>query len=256
MINFNPHTEWMYDVDIVKTSNKIKTCPLSKIKNFIEQNRYVDPYILICASGDVQINGPIKLPENVKKVYTTNCNVAPGNGFHALPYGMMPFSSKIVQNYNKKLEKDIFVYSNFRTHTHKPRKKIYNIVKNKEFILHEVFTQPGQKDTYEIMEKYFDQIARSKFCICPPGNGIDTYRMWEIIMTGSIPIVLKSHMIQHFKYDLPILDIECYSKLTEKYLEQKYEEMLQKKYEKKLIDINYWKETWENDVNNCTKEYK
>lgn len=248
MINFNPHIEWMYDVDIVKTSNKIKTCPLSKIKNFIEQNRYVDPYILICASGDVQINGPIKLPENVKKVYTTNCNVAPGNGFYALPYGMLSSQAQIVQNYQKIPEKEMLVYSNFKKHTHVSRNKIHKIITNKNFILHEVLVKRGEQETKEILNEYFDKISRSKFCICPPGNGIDTYRMWEIIMIGSIPIVLKSNMVEHFKYDLPILDIECYSKLTEKYLEQKYEEMLQKKYEKKLIDINYWKERWKNDI--------
>jgi hypothetical protein len=35
---------------------------------------------------------------------------------------------------------------------------------------------------------YLD-IAQSKFVLCPSGLGFDTYRLWETIILGSIPIV-------------------------------------------------------------------
>ena len=41
-------------------------------------------------------------------------------------------------------------------------------------------------------ETYMDHINKNKFVCCPRGNGIDTYRFWECIYMGSVPIVESS----------------------------------------------------------------
>ncbi len=41
-------------------------------------------------------------------------------------------------------------------------------------------------------ETYMDHINKHRFVCCPRGNGIDTYRFWECIYMGSVPIVESS----------------------------------------------------------------
>jgi hypothetical protein len=41
-------------------------------------------------------------------------------------------------------------------------------------------------------EGYVQQLNESVYVICPQGNGIDTHRVYETILSDSIPVVLKS----------------------------------------------------------------
>jgi hypothetical protein len=57
-------------------------------------------------------------------------------------------------------------------------------------------------------EEYLELLSKSKYSICPEGNGIDTHRVWESIYLNTIPIVTKSiHMLNlSKKYDMVILN--------------------------------------------------
>lgn len=90
---------------------------------------------------------------------------------------------------------------------------------------------------------YYQKILSSKFMICPRGCGIDTYRMWDCIYLGCIPIVEKYDGYKQFE-DLPILFVNHWidiKNLTPNYLEEVYFQMLHKKYNYYKLDINYWK---------------
>jgi hypothetical protein len=39
---------------------------------------------------------------------------------------------------------------------------------------------------------YTQHLATFKYAICPPGNGIDSHRIWEVLYLGVIPIVKRS----------------------------------------------------------------
>ena len=48
------------------------------------------------------------------------------------------------------------------------------------------------KNSYRINMAYFDhyeETSRSKFMLCPSGLGMDSYRIWESLLLGTIPIV-------------------------------------------------------------------
>jgi hypothetical protein len=44
-----------------------------------------------------------------------------------------------------------------------------------------------QRQTY-----FWNSLRQSMFVLCPPGTGIDTHRVYESLLCGAIPIVLKS----------------------------------------------------------------
>ena len=76
-------------------------------------------------------------------------------------------------------------------------------------------------------ETYMDHINKHRFVCCPRGNGIDTYRFWECIYMGSVPIVESS----------PLDDL--YSKvnciIVESFFDLKKEQLDNFKYNDQLI---------------------
>ena len=78
--------------------------------------------------------------------------------------------------------------------------------------------------------------------MCPRGCGLDTYRMWDCLYLGCIPIVVKYEGYADYS-DLPILFIdkwEDYLNITEDYLENKWKEMVEKNYNYDKLHFSWW----------------
>lgn len=86
---------------------------------------------------------------------------------------------------------------------------------------------------------YMKQMAQCKFTLSPRGYGPDTYRTWEALLAGSIPIV-KSSPLDTLYADLPVLIIDDWTVLTQEYLEQKYGEITSKKWSIEKLFVDYW----------------
>ena len=110
-----------------------------------------------------------------------------------------------------------------------------------------------KKDIGHILTKsnqtqYLDQLSRYKFCICPPGNGIDCHRTWECLYLGVIPIVYyHCHNLQFL--DLPILIINDWDIITDEYLVGIYNEFQKKKFNFDKLDITYWDKLINKSIN-------
>lgn len=64
------------------------------------------------------------------------------------------------------------------------------------------------------LEKFWSEIAASKFTICPKGNGEDSHRIWEALYLGSIPVVENTVALRYFS-ELPLLYVEDFESITE-----------------------------------------
>lgn len=59
-------------------------------------------------------------------------------------------------------------------------------------------------------------LTRYSFVACPPGNGLDTHRMWEALYLGCVPIVLRSELAEECKrLGLPVWIVDDYGELEE-----------------------------------------
>lgn len=104
-------------------------------------------------------------------------------------------------------------------------------------------------------EKYFQSLLKHKFCISPEGNGEDTHRHYESLLFKCIPIIQlpdddyclnrwnKKSTIWKKYSDLPVLYTKNYENLTESYLLNQYELMLDKKYNFSKLLKSYWLKT-------------
>jgi len=101
--------------------------------------------------------------------------------------------------------------------------------KNRDAILRSL-EQRGIQNKQMSFTEYFETLPEYKFVISPEGNGIDCHRHYEALMAGCIPIVENHGGIADKYKGCPILFTDDYSEITEEYLTQKYEEMIDTSY--------------------------
>jgi hypothetical protein len=87
--------------------------------------------------------------------------------------------------------------------------------------------------------RFYLHIARSKFVLSPPGDGIDCYRTWEALYLGSIPIILNTAINSIFQ-QLPVLIVNNYKDITLQLLKDVYDNMTRQSYDYKRLYKGYW----------------
>ena len=100
---------------------------------------------------------------------------------------------------------------------------------------------------------YLNDMLNAKFTLSPRGNGLDCHRTWEALLMGSIPIVKTSTLDPIYK-DLPVLIVQDWEEVTEEFLNAKYKNFQNKKYNMKKIYINFWLDLIKNIATENTKE--
>ncbi|WP_029037664.1 exostosin domain-containing protein [Salinimicrobium xinjiangense] len=68
-------------------------------------------------------------------------------------------------------------------------------------------------------EEYYQNLANSKFVLCPCGNSVWTYRFFEAILCGAIPVVEKTceayNGFTYFAFDDPIEELKWDQKIAD-----------------------------------------
>ena len=119
--------------------------------------------------------------------------------------------------------KDRLLYFNFlQDSTNKPSYTPHQYVRPRAY---EALLQNGfQPIQSRQLTGYLQELSEFKFCISPPGIGIDTHRTWESLMVGTIPIVLSSPLDVLYE-DLPVVIVDSYADITEEVLYEIYNSM-------------------------------
>ena len=268
-------------IDILdKSSNKYNRIKISE--DYLEHHNICEEFskyknaILLISSGDIDFPPPKKpysyskyfneyiLPSNYKTLdYYTKINmdilpIIENNNMYVVSQDVsidhpriinMPIGAfhKFNHQHYKRNTKLQLCYANFSIPWNPYwfgdiRQQIFNIIKNKQFIRFDNVKLSNARNTDNI-ESFYENISKSKFAICPRGCGIDTYRLWDCLYLGCIPIVERYNGHREFD-DLPILfinSIKEYSSLTSEYLESIYTEMLNTKYNFDKLNFSYWK---------------
>jgi hypothetical protein len=64
--------------------------------------------------------------------------------------------------------------------------------------------------------------AMARFVLCPSGLGFDTYRLWETLVLGSVPVVESNAGFDRSYANLPVLVVRNFSDVTPQLLERAY----------------------------------
>ena len=92
---------------------------------------------------------------------------------------------------------------------------------------------------------FFDLLRDSKFHLCPSGLGMDSYRNYETITMGTIPIMEKYYRRDGWyrTYDkLPVLWVDHFDNVTPTLLEEQYPQILSRarEYELERLTHQWW----------------
>jgi len=229
-------------LDEINIEEKIKDCKIFFIKmsyiQFFINNilPYIkNKFILITHNGDEPsgnykniINNPLLI-----KWYGENMTVI-SEKTECLPIGLENLmwkrtNFKIIDKFKNNNKKNL-LYINFSIRTNK----------NREIILKKILEKGFKKNNNKPWNEYMEELSSYKFALSPKGNGIDCHRTWECLYLGVIPIVEKSIVMNNF-IELPILIVDNYDIITKQFLEEKYIEFQNKKYNYDKLNINYWK---------------
>ena len=98
----------------------------------------------------------------------------------------------------------------------------------------------GIQNKMKSNSEYYSGLPNYKFVVSPEGNGIDCHRHYEALLAGCIPIVEYNERIVNLYKGCPILYTGKYTEITPAFLEQKYIEMIDTKYDfSKLFISSY-----------------
>lgn len=192
---------------------------------------------LISTQSDLKIDKRLfqQKPSCVSKWYSTNV-VHKDNKLISLPIGLAnEFSEKNLNHLdfkkfsiqNEEIQKENYIYSNFNINTNYSfRKKLLSsISNNKKFKI---------RNNDLNLNEYKQDLHNYKYVLCPPGNGIDTHRIWEAIYSNSIPIVFREYYLDYFS-KIPVLVLSSIDDLKNFNLNQNV-----KKYDPEVLFINWW----------------
>jgi hypothetical protein len=90
-------------------------------------------------------------------------------------------------------------------------------------------------------EGFLDEMTSHRFVLCPPGNAVDTHRLWEALYTRTIPIALAHPSMNAFR-DLPILFVEDFRELTRDFLAGEHERVTSSKWNWQKLFLPWWRD--------------
>ena len=64
------------------------------------------------------------------------------------------------------------------------------------------------------------ETAESRFALSPSGLGMDTYRLWQALLVGTVPVVESNAGLDRTYSSLPVLVVSNYSDLTPRLLKR------------------------------------
>ncbi|KAJ9458251.1 exostosin [Diplonema papillatum] len=99
----------------------------------------------------------------------------------------------------------------------------------------------GKKDKADALLSYGGLASRHKFCVAPPGHGLDTHRLWESLLFGCVPIVLSSPLDGALR-GLPVVILASWDDLTLQLLADKYKAFANTTFDLSRMFLPYWVE--------------
>tara|TARA_R110002012_G_scaffold211146_1_gene381930 strand:+ start:9137 stop:10018 length:882 start_codon:yes stop_codon:yes gene_type:complete len=233
------------------------------------------PYFLVTGRSDVQINEELAahvLRPNLIRWYAVNVNLPESHpSIVHIPLGIdnanwnhdgNPQTDVTlffdVNGDDIRVDKNILVSFQRHTNMHQ-RNRCYDYFKEK-MKKNCTFREYNNELRFDrdFLRDYYVEIRRHKFNVCPPGAGFDCHRIWQTLILGSFPIVKDSWAWREFK-DLPIWFVNRFSDVTNKNMNEKYEEIVRNleagNYNLDKINFDYWKQVMDNDRLNFYRNY-
>mgnify|MGYP007083423338 CR=1 FL=1 len=197
-------------------------CPTHRLLEFFQILVKLDTQITLLSS---QLHGTPHSDYNVHQAYLDRAPWPKIEHWYArnllvedlmvspLPIGILVNRAKLqfMQETYGKGEKRMRLYANFEINSnHGERDVAHSFAKR--FPGAKVL--PGDRH-YASFQEYILDVRDSRYVLCPPGSGLDTWRLWETLYMGSVPIVKRSPMTEYYADLYPMVLIDFWEELLD-----------------------------------------
>lgn len=127
------------------------------------------------------------------------------------PFSMFDFIKKVRE---ESAAPSMLAYANFGMKPERVDAQSYLQSKTADSKFKVKLKQPGIQLVSESQSEHLNYLRSTSdalFSFCPIGNGLDTYRFWETLYLGRIPVVKQNILTAVFKNHVPILELKQYS---------------------------------------------
>jgi len=206
------------------------------------------PYILVTHGGDPPINqdyAHILNDPNLMHWYATNAGLQ-HDKLTAIPagveYNLSQAQRKIIEDaMHSDIPKDKNIFCGYFS--------VHHWVEERLRCMYAMKRNGLEMDNRVSYMQYLLELKRHRFCLCPIGNGIDTFRLWEALYMGCIPVITKRInkervLVEQYRHDeiysrIPKIKIDCWEDLNPGILT---EELYSNSYFKsEILDFNFWR---------------
>ena len=87
---------------------------------------------------------------------------------------------------------------------------------------------------------FYRHLAGFHFALSPRGNGLDTFRTWEALALGVVPVVKKSGPFDSVYQGLPVLLVDRWSDVTFDLLRTTVEDWRERPFDLRKLSWRYW----------------
>lgn len=239
--NAHPYTNKNFE------GGEIVFCKIDEVLNFFEKLRLTRKrIILITAEGDKPCDAFSQkfIPANVVHWFSTNV-IDRHPKVSAIPLGLgtpndlVTLSSEALKfSLEKSIKRDQWLYVGFRPETNKGiRQKIFQEFQTRA--LHESWITFEDPSLQKGPNSFLKNLYSHRFILCPPGNGVDTHRLWEALAAGAFPVALYSQALSPFQ-DLPILFVDHFSDLSLDLLHNQLPYLEEKRDNLFMLQMSFW----------------
>ena len=183
-------------------------------------------------------------PRCIKEWYAVNVSYA-NDHIHQIPLGISEnfrkkhlstdYLDEMLENTISDSEKKHLIYINYNQNTNERiRSKIFKKLRKSNFI---------NLGLYGLeIQDYINDLKNNEYVLCPTGNGIDTYRLWETLIVGSNPVV--NSVDNHLEFrNLPIYYFDKTEELDLDYLSTKKDlinNLKNNNIDRRYLTTSYW----------------
>lgn len=248
-MGFEQYCDHKFENSAYFDAKKIKPCDTIFVRSgsiskfFSHAHRAIkNPYILVSHIDDWPMPGGYIRFLNEKKLiawFGINASVTKHEKFFPIPIGIIQW-----EGYNNRENLNKF-FKQLQSNTNRPNllHMNFNVKTNPTERMHVYYLFLKKPFCYKAQSKpfheYMADMSTCKFVLSPFGFGKDCYRTWEALFAGCIPIV-RSCALDPLYENLPVLVIKDWRVVTEEFLNKKYIEFSQKKYNFEKLYMEYW----------------
>ena len=204
-----------------------------------------DEITVITHNSDINIFGDEikKFEEKRIQWYAQNLNInqTTSKFIHFLPLGFENRNWFKNGKLNTLLNREIPVnkinkiFIGFNTNTNPDRVNSLSALQNNQNIF--IFRRSSHKE-------YMSQLSKHKLSLCPPGNGIDTHRIWESLLVKTLPIVKKSNFTDNLEsMSVPLValkDWEEIANISSDDINKLYQQHIDKLENVEILKLKFW----------------